>query len=136
MTAGFSLQDEASPRATGASLPYGRYLLAAITGNKGGSKGLMALRVKPTPTRFPTSSLYTPMDNTSLHFILSWATVNVGTKNAIYPPKTQPRQIKNFGQHHLVNISRCATVNLPNLKIRSIKIIMLYHRHNLASVIH
>ncbi len=27
----------------------------------------MVLRVKPTPTRFPTNSLYTPMDNTPLH---------------------------------------------------------------------
>ncbi len=29
------------------------------------------LRVKPTPTRFPTNSLYTPMDNTPLHSISS-----------------------------------------------------------------
>ncbi len=27
----------------------------------------MVLRVKPTPTRFPTDSLYTPMDNTPSH---------------------------------------------------------------------
>ncbi len=27
----------------------------------------MVLRVRPTPTRFPTNSLYTPMDNTPLH---------------------------------------------------------------------
>ncbi len=27
----------------------------------------MVLRVKPTPTRFPTNSLYTPMDKTPLH---------------------------------------------------------------------
>ncbi len=27
----------------------------------------MVLRVKPTPTRFPTNSLYTPMENTPLH---------------------------------------------------------------------
>ncbi len=27
----------------------------------------MVLRVKPTPTRFPTNSLYTPMVNTPLH---------------------------------------------------------------------
>ncbi len=31
----------------------------------------MALRVKPTPTRFPASSLSTPMDNTLLHSISS-----------------------------------------------------------------
>ncbi len=31
----------------------------------------MVLRVKPTLTRFPTNSLYTPMDNTSLHSISS-----------------------------------------------------------------
>ncbi len=29
------------------------------------------LQVMPTPTRFPTNSLYTPMDNTSLHSIPS-----------------------------------------------------------------
>ncbi len=31
----------------------------------------MVLRVKPTPTRLPTNSLYTPMDNTPLHSISS-----------------------------------------------------------------
>ncbi len=31
----------------------------------------MVLHVKPTPTRFPTNSLYTPMDNTPLHSISS-----------------------------------------------------------------
>ncbi len=31
----------------------------------------MVLQVTPTPTRFPTSSLYTPMDKTPLHFISS-----------------------------------------------------------------
>ncbi len=29
----------------------------------------MVLRVRPTPTRFPTNSLSTPMDNTPLHLI-------------------------------------------------------------------
>ncbi len=29
----------------------------------------MALRIKPTPTRFPTSSLYTPVDNTLAFYI-------------------------------------------------------------------
>ncbi len=47
-----------------APLPCGRYLLAPLTGNKEGSKCLMVLRVKPTPTGFPINSLYTPMDNT------------------------------------------------------------------------
>ncbi len=40
-----------------------------LNGNEEGSKCLMVLRVKPTPTRFPTNSLYTPMDNTPLHTI-------------------------------------------------------------------
>ncbi len=31
----------------------------------------MVLRVKPTPTRFPTNGLNTPMDNTPLHSISS-----------------------------------------------------------------
>ncbi len=31
----------------------------------------MVLRVKLTPTRFPTNSLYTPMDNTPSHSISS-----------------------------------------------------------------
>ncbi len=31
----------------------------------------MVLRVKPTPIRFPTNNLYTPMDNTPLHSISS-----------------------------------------------------------------
>ncbi len=34
-----------------------------LTGNKEGSTGFMVLRVKPTPTRFPTNILYTPVDN-------------------------------------------------------------------------
>ncbi len=41
------------------SLPCGRYLLAPLTGSKEGSKSLVvSLLVKPTPTRFPTNSLY------------------------------------------------------------------------------
>ncbi len=58
-------------RATGGPLPCGRYLLAPLTGSKEGSSSLMVLRVKPTPTRFPTNSLYTPMGNTPLHSISS-----------------------------------------------------------------
>ncbi len=61
-------------RATGGSLPCGRYLLTPLNGNKERSKCLMVLRVKPTPTRFPTNSLYTPMDNTPLHSKSSGAT--------------------------------------------------------------
>ncbi len=34
-------------------------------------KSPMVLRVKPTSTRFPTNSLYTPMDNTPMHSITS-----------------------------------------------------------------
>ncbi len=44
----------------------------------------MTLRVKPTPTRFPTNSLYTPMDNKPLHSIsrvcLPWGDC-CGSKN-------------------------------------------------------
>ncbi len=58
-------------RATGVALPCGRYLLVPLTLNKQGSSGLMVLRVKPTPTRFPTNSLNTPMDNTPLHSLPS-----------------------------------------------------------------
>ncbi len=58
-------------RATGGSLPCRRYLLAPLTGNKEGSKGLMVLRVKPTPTRCPTNSLDAQMDNTRVHSISS-----------------------------------------------------------------
>ncbi len=44
-------------RATVGSLPCGHYWLAPVTGNKKESNCLMVLRVKPTPTRFPTSTL-------------------------------------------------------------------------------
>ncbi len=37
-------------RATGGSLPCGRYLLAPLTANQEGSKGLEVQRVKPTLT--------------------------------------------------------------------------------------
>ncbi len=56
----FSIKDEAMDVARFAC---GRYLLASFVGNKEGNKGLMVLWVKPTPTRFPTNSLYSPMDN-------------------------------------------------------------------------
>ncbi len=41
--------------------------LAPLTGNEEESKCLTVLRVKLTTTRFPTNSLNTPMDYTSLH---------------------------------------------------------------------
>ncbi len=44
-----------------ATLPYGRSL-------KKGDKALVELRVRLTPTRFPTSIRYTPVDNISLYF--------------------------------------------------------------------
>ncbi len=59
LSARFSIQDKAMDVARAAT--GGRYLLAGYTE---GSKGLMVLRVKPTPTRFPTNILYTPMSNT------------------------------------------------------------------------
>ncbi len=47
----------------------------------------MVLRVKPTPTRLPTNSLCTPMDNTPLHSISSvchpWALLLVSAREAI-----------------------------------------------------
>ncbi len=49
--------------------PCGRYLLAPLTRNKEGSKGLIVLRVKPTPSRFPINSLYIPLGNTLLQSI-------------------------------------------------------------------
>ncbi len=48
-----------SVHATGCSLPCGRYLLAPLTRNNEGSKSLIVLRVKPTPTRFPSNMPYT-----------------------------------------------------------------------------
>ncbi len=53
------------------SLPCGRYLLTLLTGNTKGSHDHMVLLVKSTPTRFPTNSLYTPMDNTPFLYISS-----------------------------------------------------------------
>ncbi len=56
LSVGFSIQDEAM------DVARGRYLLASLNGIKGWSKGLVVLRVRPTPTRFPTNSPYTPID--------------------------------------------------------------------------
>ncbi len=72
---GFSIQDEAMD--VSRSAPQGAHYhvdviyLTSITGNKEGSKGLMVLRVKPTPTRFPTNSLHSPITNAPSHSILS-----------------------------------------------------------------
>ncbi len=49
----------------------GRYVLASLTETKEGSKCLVVLRVKPTPNRLPTTSLYSSMDNKPLHSIPS-----------------------------------------------------------------
>ncbi len=54
---------------------HGRYL----TGNKEGSIGLIVLRVKPTPTRLQTNSLFTPMDSTPLRSI-PWGVLVHGTQ--------------------------------------------------------
>ncbi len=67
---GFSILAEAI--AVAWSAPHcGRFLLAPLSGNKEGSKRLIDLRVKATPTWFPTNSLYIPMDNTPMHPIPS-----------------------------------------------------------------
>ncbi len=69
MSVGFSIQNEAMDVAQSTpqgSLTCGRYLLAPLTGNKEGGDFLMVLRVRFTPTGFPTNSLYISMDNTVL----------------------------------------------------------------------
>ncbi len=43
----------------GSSLTCGHFLLAPLSGNLQGSMAIIVLRVRPTPTRFPTSILYT-----------------------------------------------------------------------------
>ncbi len=46
----------------------GRYLrLLLLLGVKEEAYGLMVLRVRPTPTRFPINILYTPVNDTPLH---------------------------------------------------------------------
>ncbi len=70
-------------RATGGSLPFGHYLLTPLTVDKEGSKSLMALRVKLTQNRFPTNSLYTPIDNTPLHYILYQVCATRGASAAL-----------------------------------------------------
>ncbi len=44
----------------------GAHYHADVTGDKEGSKDLMVLRVRPTPTQFPTNNT---LDNTPLHSI-------------------------------------------------------------------
>ncbi len=50
----------------------------------------MVLRVKPTPTRFPTNSLYTAVDITPLHSILS-----VCQPGCTPPQRVSPRPIRH-----------------------------------------
>ncbi len=89
------------------SAPQGAHyhadIIYLLLGNKEGSKCLMVLRVKPTPTRFPINSLYTPID-TRLHFIssvcppvgpllLSFAIIKIGNAMAVVvTPARQPTQ--------------------------------------------
>ncbi len=63
----------------------------------------MILRVKPTPARFPTNSLYTPVDNTLLHSISSvcypWGVIVAPSfkfRQPFYPPSCFELE-KNFG---------------------------------------
>ncbi len=63
----------------------------------------MVLRVKPTPTRFPTNSLYTPMGNTPLHSISSvrrpWGSQLIlgNMTKASYQPCSQSLNSLQFG---------------------------------------
>ncbi len=66
MSLGFSIQDEATDVTQ--SAPHGaHYHAGVIYSNKEGSMGLMVIDVEPTPTRFPTNILCTPLGNTGLH---------------------------------------------------------------------
>ncbi len=70
-------------RATGGSLPCGRYLLASSSWNKERSKESMVLRVRPTPTRFQTNILNTSVDSTPWHSILNaWCQMSTRCDNA------------------------------------------------------
>ncbi len=53
---------------TGGSLRCGRYVLALLAGNEKWSKELMVIRVRPTPTRFPTTVLNAPGEQHTLAF--------------------------------------------------------------------
>ncbi len=78
----------------------GRYLLASITGNTKGNNCVVVHRVKPTPTRFPTNSLYTPMRNTPLHSISSvcqpWGTI---CRDSVYVNPLLVRQHVTYSVH-------------------------------------
>ncbi len=71
LSVGFSIQDESTDVAR--SAPQGSLYYHADVNywEYKRSKVLMIFRVRPTPTRFPTNSLYTPIDNTTLHSISS-----------------------------------------------------------------
>ncbi len=51
-------------RATYGSLPCGRNLFVALTEDREGGMGFKVLQLGPTPTRLPTRTHYTPLDNT------------------------------------------------------------------------
>ncbi len=54
----------------------------------------MVLRVKPTPTRFPTNSLYTPVDKHTLAFYIKCV-----------PPVGPVGSFKNYGLSELRQVS-------------------------------
>ncbi len=58
-------------RATRAHYHVDVIYLFSLLGINNNNTGLMVLLVKPTLTRFPTNSLYAPVDNTPLHSIPS-----------------------------------------------------------------
>ncbi len=62
--------------------PCERYAHAPLIGKNEGSIGLMVLRVKPTPTRFPINRLYTAMDNSSL-FSTLYASSKFSNQNSL-----------------------------------------------------
>ncbi len=97
-------------RVAGGSLPCEHYLLAPLTGNKEGSKGLMVLRGKPAPNRFPTSLLCILMENTLLLSISSvchpWGPA---MRSHISVP---PKKGYTHRRQHAVN----AIVNAPLVK--------------------
>ncbi len=70
----------------------------------------MVPQVRPTPTRFPTNILYTPLDNTSLRSLPS-----------VWRPYTTDRStVRMFNVYQLVSKasitnSHLFTADLPNL---------------------
>ncbi len=80
----------------------------------------MVLRVKPTPTRFPTNSLYTPIDNTPLHSISSVCPCSGYTRDVIMKKVTRTDNIDEetglhtafaHAEHYQVN-GRIAQINI------------------------